>query len=144
MASSTSSSSASSRFALRRETHFGERVVRCYADRPRSVLEMFERARQRGPHREALVFEDRRFSWQDLHDHSARLAHALAAQGVGPGDRVVLLLNLGGDRLGGERRELRSEGHHDSCGSLVVWSHLAPPRLISKIRKDDSGDSKGI
>ena len=93
MASSTSSSSASSRFALRRETHFGERVVRCYADRPRSVLEMFERARQRGPHREALVFEDRRFSWQDLHDHSARLAHALAAQGVGPGDRVVLLLS---------------------------------------------------
>ena len=93
MSHSLAPESATDRFALRRETHFDTRVVRCYAQRPRSVLEMFERSRIRGPLRDALIFEGRRWSWQTLHEQAARLAHALATQGVAPGDRVVLLVS---------------------------------------------------
>lgn len=78
------------RFALRRETHFDARVVRCYAQRAHSVLEMFERSRARGPLRDALIFEGQRWSWQALHEQAARLAHHLSVQGVAQGDRVVL------------------------------------------------------
>jgi len=42
--------------------------------------------------RTALVFRDRRLSYADLHDRAARLAGALASDGVGKGDRVAILL----------------------------------------------------
>ena len=46
------------------------------------------------PHREACVeFErDRRFTFAELNARANRVANALLAMGVGPGDRVVLLL----------------------------------------------------
>jgi fatty-acyl-CoA synthase len=42
--------------------------------------------------RTALVFRDQRLSYGELHDRAARLAHALAGDGVGKGDRVAILL----------------------------------------------------
>jgi long-chain acyl-CoA synthetase len=80
-------------FAMRRETRFGDRLVRCFADRPTSVHAMFERSLARGPSRDALVFEGRRTSWAALDDAAGRLAAALAARGLGAGERVVLLLS---------------------------------------------------
>ncbi|MFM1991566.1 MAG: hypothetical protein RJA99_4523 [Pseudomonadota bacterium] len=76
---------------LRRETHFGDRVVRCYADRPPTVHAMFERSLARGPAREAMVCGARRWSWAELDEAAGRLAASLAADGIGRGDRVVLL-----------------------------------------------------
>jgi len=78
---------------LRRETHFGDRVVRCFAARPASTHALFERSLQRDPAREALVCEGHRTSWQALDDAAGRLATALAARGVAAGDRVAMLLS---------------------------------------------------
>jgi long-chain acyl-CoA synthetase len=80
-------------FAVRRETRFGERVVRCFAERPSSVHAMFERSLARGAARDAIVFEGTRISWGALDDAAGRLAAALAARGLVAGERVVLLLS---------------------------------------------------
>jgi acetyl-CoA synthetase len=50
-----------------------------------------------GSHREAVVYEDadgglERYSFEALKDQSSRLANALTAKGVEPGDRVAILL----------------------------------------------------
>ncbi len=42
--------------------------------------------------RTALVFRDQRLSYGELHDRAARLADALAGDGVAKGDRVAILL----------------------------------------------------
>jgi len=42
--------------------------------------------------RTALVFRDQRLSYGELHDRAARLAQALAGDGVAKGDRVAILL----------------------------------------------------
>jgi fatty-acyl-CoA synthase len=39
----------------------------------------------------ALIYEDRRYTYRDLHDRVVRLAHALRSQGVRAGDRVGVL-----------------------------------------------------
>jgi acyl-CoA synthetase (AMP-forming)/AMP-acid ligase II len=43
------------------------------------------------PEQEAIVFEDHRFSYAELHARVRRLAGALARRGVGPGTRVAAL-----------------------------------------------------
>ena len=45
---------------------------------------------RRYPHKAALVFMGREFSYRQLHDEAERLAAQLAAWGVGKGDRVLL------------------------------------------------------
>ena len=40
-----------------------------------------------------LVYGDQRVTWQALNERASRLASALAALGVGPGDRVVLMFH---------------------------------------------------
>jgi len=79
--------------AIRHETRFGDRLVRCFAERPPSVHAMFERSLARGPEREALVFENRRWSWSDLDTAAGRLAASLAADGLVAGERVAMLLS---------------------------------------------------
>jgi long-chain acyl-CoA synthetase len=75
---------------LRAETHFG-RQVRCYAERPRSLVQMLEEAagRSRG---EALVDGERRLDWAGLRRRVAAAGAVLRRGGVAPGDRVCLLL----------------------------------------------------
>jgi acyl-CoA synthetase (AMP-forming)/AMP-acid ligase II len=50
---------------------------------------------RRIPDRTALVFEDQRPSWRVLDERSNRVANALIALGVRPGDRVTYLLGNG-------------------------------------------------
>jgi acyl-CoA synthetase (AMP-forming)/AMP-acid ligase II len=78
--------------ALRDEAHFGDRVVRCFVDRPASMLEMLHQAVQRNPNGEALVCGDERLSYRQLLAASERLAGGMAHHGVVPGDRVALVL----------------------------------------------------
>ena len=54
--------------------------------------EAFERTAQRLPRKTALVCGDRRLSYEALHRRVHALAALLVADGVAPGDRVVLLL----------------------------------------------------
>lgn len=80
---------------MRHELLFGERVVCCYGDRPKSFQAMVEAAvRDRGDH-EALVCGEERLSWAELAARAAALAGGLDDAGVGRGDRIVLLLGNG-------------------------------------------------
>ena len=78
--------------ATRDEAHYGDRVVACFVERPRSVHALLAEAVQRNPDGDALVCGAERLTYRELLDQSARLAAGLAARGVGRGDRVALLL----------------------------------------------------
>ncbi|HET8748418.1 MAG TPA: long-chain fatty acid--CoA ligase, partial [Ramlibacter sp.] len=75
---------------LRDERHFGDRVLRCFAERPPHLPALLAAAAQ-DPQALALVDGVRRWSWQALREESTRLADGLRGLGVRPGDRVVLL-----------------------------------------------------
>ena len=78
--------------AMRQESHYGDRVVTCFAERPRSLHALLEEALARNPDGDALVCGDLRLSYRALAEQSGRCAAGLAARGVQQGDRVVLLL----------------------------------------------------
>jgi long-chain acyl-CoA synthetase len=77
--------------ALRAERHF-DRPALCYASRPPGLVAMLEEAVARNPAGEALVCGGTRLTWQVLRERVAQAAGAMAARGVGPGDRVGILL----------------------------------------------------
>ena len=66
--------------AMRLESHFGDRVVRCFVDRPKSLHALLAQSAARYPQQEALVCGPERFTWQQLHDASARLAAGLRSE----------------------------------------------------------------
>jgi O-succinylbenzoic acid--CoA ligase len=78
---------------LRHEAHFGDRIVRCFAQRPGSFHAMFERSVRERPDADAVVFEGRRWSYREFDAIVGRLAAGLEAAGVGAGDRVALLMS---------------------------------------------------
>src|SRR5690349_20021934 len=55
-----------------------------------NMADLFEDAVDAIPERTALICSDRRLTYPELEDEANRLAHHLAAQGVGPGDHVCL------------------------------------------------------
>ena len=77
---------------MRMEAHFGDRVVRCFAERPQSLDAMFRATAAAHGAREALVFEGRRWTYAALETEVAQVAAGLAARGIVQGDRVVLYL----------------------------------------------------
>ncbi len=78
--------------AIRMESHYGDRVVRCFATRPPSVYAMLQDAVRRNPDGDALVCGAERLSYRELLARSTRLAAAMAARGIAAFDRVALLL----------------------------------------------------
>lgn len=78
--------------ATRLEQHFGQRVVRCFVDRPENINAMWRAAARRRPHGDAVTCANRRLSWSQFEDQALRAAAGLQALGVKPGDRVALLL----------------------------------------------------
>jgi len=80
---------------IRLEQHYGQRVVRCFQERPRDVVSMWREAARRRPDAEALICGAARLSWAQLETRVMRLAAALQSHGVGRGDRVALLLGNG-------------------------------------------------
>ena len=77
---------------LRRELHFGDRVLPCYADRPADLGALVRATFFRMAEAEAVIDGDRRMTYAGLEAASDRVAGALAAAGVAQGDRVGLLL----------------------------------------------------
>lgn len=77
--------------ATRREAHFGNRVMRCFVERPRNLAAMLAAAQHRADGA-ALVCDDLRLSWRELHHAASKCAAGLARRGVKPGDRVALYL----------------------------------------------------
>ena len=79
------------RLPMRREAHFGDRVVRCFADRHNDIDQLVRAVVARDPDAEALVLDRTRLSYGALDDQVARVAANLARRcGVGGGDRVAL------------------------------------------------------
>ncbi|MDB5819086.1 MAG: O-succinylbenzoic acid--CoA ligase [Rhizobacter sp.] len=79
-------------WTIRREAHFGDRVVRCFANRPRNLYAMLKAAVDRAPNGESLVCGSRRLNWRQTHEQVLRVAGALQALGIGRGDRIALVL----------------------------------------------------
>lgn len=77
---------------LRREAHFGDRIVSCFADRPRNLSDLLVEAVRRNPTGEALVCDDLRLTYAALDHEVRRTAAALAAEGIAAGDRVAMLI----------------------------------------------------
>ncbi|MDD2545093.1 MAG: class I adenylate-forming enzyme family protein [Burkholderiaceae bacterium] len=79
--------------ATRIETHFGDRTLRCYSERPAHLPQMLAQAAQGRAAHPAVCDPGREWTWQTLREHSGRLAQGLADAGVAPGDRVALLMD---------------------------------------------------
>ena len=77
---------------VRREMHFGDRVVKCFAKRPDTYTAMLEDAVRGQPQGEALVADGIRLTWSELEQRSCSLARGLLARGLTHGDRIGLLL----------------------------------------------------
>jgi len=76
---------------LREETHFG-RAVRCFAERPASVMAMLADAVARHGAREAVVDGEHRLDYAKLDRVTQRVAGHLHRLGLQAGDRLVLFL----------------------------------------------------
>jgi acyl-CoA synthetase (AMP-forming)/AMP-acid ligase II len=66
-----------------------------------NLSELFERVADRVPAREAVVSPERRLDYAALDARANRLAHALAARGIGAGDHVGLVLANGSEYVEG-------------------------------------------
>ena len=78
--------------AMRDEVHYGDRVVRCYADRPEHVDQMLRAAAAQRPEAIALVEGSRRVTYAELDAAVACVAGNLRNCGIAQGDRVALIL----------------------------------------------------
>ncbi|SFR67986.1 Acyl-CoA synthetase (AMP-forming)/AMP-acid ligase II [Marinobacter daqiaonensis] len=87
--------SISPNFSTRHEQHFGDRVVRCYRERPASVLDSFLASVERAPDADCIVCEGQRLSYREVADRAETMAAQLRHRGVEPGDRVGLLIGNG-------------------------------------------------
>src|SRR5712664_3435738 len=77
---------------LRREHHYGGRVLLCHAERPRNLAALIAETVARHAAEEAIVAGSRRLSYGELDRLSGHVAGNLARHGIGAGDRVALLL----------------------------------------------------
>ncbi|HEY6513261.1 MAG TPA: AMP-binding protein [Burkholderiaceae bacterium] len=79
--------------AQRAEALYGDRLVRCFAERPRNLGAMFAAACARAAQASALVYEGRQISYAQCDAIAQRLVAGLAARGVQAGDRVVMFVD---------------------------------------------------
>ena len=76
---------------MRLEQH-GDRVVRCFAQRPANVIEMLRQSFSQAGDALAVIDGDTRVTYRELDSASQALAAHLAQRGVKPGDRVAVML----------------------------------------------------
>jgi long-chain acyl-CoA synthetase len=79
-------------FQVRHESHFDDRVVRCFGARAPDLWRLFAASARAKPAHEALVAGERRWSYAELDAQAQRIAAGLAALGVSAGDRVAMLV----------------------------------------------------
>jgi long-chain acyl-CoA synthetase len=138
--------------ALRREQHFGGRVMRCFAERPANLAAMLDDLVRRYPARPAIIEDDRTITYGELDGIAAAAAAGLAAEGIGAGDRVALFLGncweflatlfachrLGAIAvpIGTRQRRAELEFLLGDCGARVLifeaklWEAVPPPESL--------------
>lgn len=79
----------------RTELHFGNRVFRCYENRPERFDDLLRRAARDTPDNEALVCGDTRLSYAEYDERVTRVANGFIAAGIAPGERVGIMLGNG-------------------------------------------------
>jgi long-chain acyl-CoA synthetase len=77
---------------MRLEARFGDRMVPAFCERPKSIWAMIAAAAARNPDGEALVCGNRRMTWYEVAEQSARIAAGFRNLGLQGGDRIALLL----------------------------------------------------
>ena len=82
---------------VQEECHFGDRAIRCFARRPKSVDALLRDASRRSGNRPAIVDGDLRMSYDELNSTVDQIAANLTAVGVGQHDRIALLLTNSAD-----------------------------------------------
>ena len=76
--------------ATRLETHFNDRLIRCFVQRPPSVNQMLADAARQHPATEALVSAQTRLTYAELDEQVACVAGGLQRAGLRQGERLVL------------------------------------------------------
>lgn len=76
----------------RHELHYGSRLVRSFANRPKSVHEMLANAVARRPQAIALICGEDSVTYDELNALVGRVAGGLKALGIEKGDRVAMVL----------------------------------------------------
>ena len=79
--------------AMRREVHFGDRIVRSFVDRASSFHALLAATVARYPDGEALICGAQRLNWREFDDQVGRVAGALRARGIAAGERVALFVS---------------------------------------------------
>jgi long-chain acyl-CoA synthetase len=77
---------------MRAEALYGDRLVRCFADRPTSFFALFAHSLAARAEHDAVVCEGRRWSYAQTDAEAARMAAGLAARGVCAGERVLMFI----------------------------------------------------
>lgn len=77
---------------IHEETHFGDRTMKCFADRPADLNVMFAGALLRNPDGEAVVTGECRLTYTQLDQQIAVLVAGLRNCGAGQGDRIAMLI----------------------------------------------------
>ncbi len=80
---------------MRSEVHLDGRVMRCFAERPRSTSALLAEAVASNPDGEAIVCGTERLSYRAFDAVVARCAAGLRARGLSRGDRIAMLLGNG-------------------------------------------------
>ena len=78
---------------LHMESLYGDRVVPCFAPRPKSFFGLFVSSVIERPKADALLFEGQRWSYEQCHQIVAGMACGFAAQGLKKGERVILFVD---------------------------------------------------
>jgi len=94
------------------------------------IHQLLEQNAERFSERDAIVYQDQCISYQALADSAKRLAHALLAHGVKPGNRVAIYLDKGIEAV------ISLFGVLKAGATYVPLDPLAPPQRIAVILED--------
>lgn len=78
---------------IRREALFGDRVINCFEDRPKSIYTLWQRWVDQKPQHTALVHGQERWSYAQADQQIQAIAFGLHRRGIEPGDRVALYMD---------------------------------------------------
>jgi acyl-CoA synthetase (AMP-forming)/AMP-acid ligase II len=80
---------------MRHERHYGDRIVRCFVERPKNAYDLLRDAAARNGQGEAIVCGNERLTYHELESAVEQCAAGLKTAGIGKGDRVAMLLGNG-------------------------------------------------